>query len=448
MSELDTALAPVNDIRPGAVPGWVDTLFYGLAIYIALGAAAMLTGLGGPTITHYVGLLADTPANVANLVIAAAAAHHTRRGKQRTAWVWVSIALGLYCIGSIIAQASWLHGRDPFPGPADIFFTAFYPALLLASLYMIRAAAVRVPWVQLFLDATIFVVGFGAFFWFLVIRPAASDTEVDFLKHALSQAYAAMDCLLLLMLGVLLMTGARSPGGRRVPLLLVSGFTTMFLGDILWSLAKVGGYYLPGGIQDVLYLACYLPLAAAGREQMREIAPAVSASTTSITLARSLPYAAMLAAFLLLVYFTRGDIGGPATVMTMIVFTLTLLLMARQSVVLRGDALTRERHAARMVEDRYASLIANASDVIMIAAADGTLRFASPASEYTFGLKPEDAAGKNLHRFVGRRGRRAPEIIPCGSRRYASRHRWTGAAAHRKQHRIVRTGDRRPKFDQ
>ena len=182
MSELDTALAPVNDIRPGAVPGWVDTLFYGLAIYIALGAAAMLTGLGGPTITHYVGLLADTPANVANLVIAAAAAHHTRRGKQRTAWVWVSIALGLYCIGSIIAQASWLHGRDPFPGPADIFFTAFYPALLLASLYMIRAAAVRVPWVQLFLDATIFVVGFGAFFWFLVIRPAASDTEVDFLK--------------------------------------------------------------------------------------------------------------------------------------------------------------------------------------------------------------------------------------------------------------------------
>jgi diguanylate cyclase (GGDEF)-like protein/PAS domain S-box-containing protein len=49
-----------------------------------------------------------------------------------------------------------------------------------------------------------------------------------------------------------------------------------------------------------------------------------------------------------------------------------------------------------MVEARYASLIANASDVIMIVAADGTLRFASPASERTLGLKPEDISGKNL----------------------------------------------------
>jgi diguanylate cyclase (GGDEF)-like protein/PAS domain S-box-containing protein len=82
--------------------------------------------------------------------------------------------------------------------------------------------------------------------------------------------------------------------------------------------------------------------------------------------------------------------------MTMVVFALTLLLMVRQAMVLRGDALMREQRATRMVEARYASLIANASDVIMIVAADGTLRFASPASERTLGLKPEDISGKNL----------------------------------------------------
>ena len=38
-------------------------------------------------------------------------------------------------------------------------------------------------------------------------------------------------------------------------------------------------------------------------------------------------------------------------------------------VVLRSDALVRERKAARFVEERYASLIANASDVIMIVGA-------------------------------------------------------------------------------
>jgi PAS domain S-box-containing protein len=144
-------------------------------------------------------------------------------------------------------------------------------------------------------------------------------------------------------------------------------------------------------------VACYVPLAVAGREQMRTATrPTRAISNTSDTLTRSLPYAAMLSAFLVLVYLTRNEIGGPAAMMTMVVFTLTLLLMVRQGVILRGDALVREKRAARMVEDRFASLIANASDVIMIVEADGALRFVSPACERTLGFKPEEVTGKNL----------------------------------------------------
>jgi diguanylate cyclase (GGDEF)-like protein/PAS domain S-box-containing protein len=387
----------VQSIRFAAAPRSVDVLFIGLVIYVITGTVWMLTGFGGPDITHYVGLLSDAPAALASVVIAAATARHTARGVLRTAWILLAVALALYFVGVAIGTISWLRGHDPFPGPADIFYCAFYPVLAAGAVFLIRAAAVRIPWIQLSLDATIFVVGFGAFFWFLVIRPAASHAEVDFLKQALSLAYLGLDCILLLILGVLVLTGAGSVGGWRVPLLLLSGFATMFLGDILWSLAKVRGYYLPGGFQDVLYLTCYVPVAAAAREQMRIIAaPARVVSNTSDAVARSLPYAAMLAAFLVLVYFARGDIGGPATVMTMIMFALTLLFMVRQGVVLRGDALVRERRAARMVEERYASLIANASDVIMIVAADGVLRFVSPACERTLGLKPEEITGKSL----------------------------------------------------
>jgi diguanylate cyclase (GGDEF)-like protein/PAS domain S-box-containing protein len=372
-------------------------LFIALVIYVITGTVWMLAGFGGPDITHYVGLLSDAPAALASVVIAVATARHTARGVLRTGWILLAVALALYFVGVVIGTISWLQGHDPFPGPADIFYCAFYPVLAAGAVFLIRAAAVRVPWIQLSLDATIFVVGFGAFFWFLVIRPVASHAEVDFLKQALSLAYLGLDCVLLLMLGVLVLTGAGNVGGWRVPLLLLSGFAAMFLGDILWSLAKVRGYYLPGGFQDVLYLTCYAPVAAAAREQMRIIvAPARLVSNTSDAVARSLPYAAMLAAFLVLVYFARGDIGGPSTVMTMIMFALTLLFMVRQGVVLRGDALVRERRAARMVEERYASLIANASDVIMIVAADGVLRFVSPACERTLGLKPEEITGKRL----------------------------------------------------
>jgi diguanylate cyclase (GGDEF)-like protein/PAS domain S-box-containing protein len=398
----------VQSIRFGATPRWVDRLFIGLVVYSITGTVWMLTGFGGAEVTHYVGLLSDAPAALASVVVAAATARRTARGTLRTAWIALAVALALYFVGVAIGTVSWLRDHEPFPGPADIFFCAFYPVLAAAVLLLIGAAAVRVPWIQLSLDATIFVVGFGAFFWFLVIRPAALHVEVDFLKQALSLAYLGLDCVVLLILGVLVLTGAGNAGGWRVPLLLLSGFATMFLGDILWSLAKVRGYYLPGGFQDVLYLSCYVPVAAAGRAQMRIIAaPARAVSNTSDALARCLPYAAMLAAFLVLVYFARGDIGGPSTVMTMIVFALTLLFMVRQGVVLRGDALLRERRAARMVEERYASLIANASDVIMIVAPDGVLRFVSPACERTLGFKPEEITGRSLPElWVGEDGER------------------------------------------
>jgi len=363
----------------------------------------MLTGLGGPVVTHYFGLLSDFPAALVAVISAALTAHYAGRGPVRTAWTLLAAALALYLIGVEIGVGSWLRNQDPFPGPADIFYCAFYPVLAAATLALIRAADVRVSWVVFTLDTSIFVVGFGAFFWFLVIRPATTHTEVDLLKQTLSLAYIGLDCILLLMLGVLVLAGAASPHGLRVPLLLLSGFASMFLGDILWSLAKMRGYYLPGQFQDVAYLCCYLPIAAAAREQRHvSLRPAKRLPTSADVVARSLPYAAMLAAFLVLVYFSRSDIGGPATVMTMLVFALTLLLMLRQGVMLRGDAVRRERRAARLVEARYASLIANAADVIMIVGTDGTVRFASPASERTLGLKAAEITGQVLAELWGR----------------------------------------------
>jgi len=395
VDQVGPTVGPVQADRSQAAPGWVDRVPIGLVIYVAICSVWMQTGFGGERVRHYVGLLARFPASLTAVIVAVAAARQLPPGAPRTAWRYLSIGLALYFVADTIGVSSWLHDRDPFPGIADIFYLAFYAALFPAAVFLIRAAAVKVHWAQLALDAAILVSGFGAFFWFLVIRPAASSTETDVIKNALTQIYLGLDCILLLTLGVLLLAGVGNRSGRRVSLLLLVGFATMFLGDILWSIAKITGNYLPGAFQDVLYSACYVPLAAAGREQMRAMTARV-APIASDSLAQSLPYAAMLTAFLVLVYFTRGDIGSPATAMTIVVFGLTLLVMVRQALVLREDALTRERRAARMVEARYASLIANASDVIMIVAVDGALRFASPASERTLGLSPEDVAGKNL----------------------------------------------------
>ena len=75
--------------------------------------------------------------------------------------------------------------------------------------------------------------------------------------------------------------------------------------------------------------------------------------------------------------------------------------MVRQGTMLRDDARTRERRATEMVEARYASLIANASDVILIVEEDGAVRFASPAFERTFGLDAGLRVGAEPPRTCG-----------------------------------------------
>ena len=395
---LDATAHVVPELPTVGAPPWIDRIYFGLLTYALACTVVMLSGLGGKQVTYYVGLLSDGPACLVASIVAVAAACATRSRILRLAWCWLAAALGLYLVGTIVSVNSWLHGKDPFPGPGDAFFLAFYGAMLVGSALLIRAAAIRVPWPQLCLDATILVIGFGAFFWFLVVRPADVHGAVGTLKQGLSEAYAGLDCLLLLVLGVRLLTGAAD---RRIPLLLITGFAAMFIADIFWSLAKMGGYYAAGDLQDVFYLAGYLPWTAAGRAQLRVAArPAAIAANglgnTPDTLARTLPYATSLTVFLVLVYLSRDDIGGPVAVMTVVVFTLTLLLMVRQGVVLRGDAALREQRAARMVEDRFESLIANASDVIMIVETDGVLRFVSPACERMLGFRPEDMIGRSL----------------------------------------------------
>jgi diguanylate cyclase (GGDEF)-like protein/PAS domain S-box-containing protein len=390
-------VAVAAEPKPEPVPGWVVRLLRALVLYVAATGVWMLTGAGGERVQHYLGLLSDGPANLTAVILTAAAAHRVPRGPLRAGWRCLALGLALYFVGTCIGTATWLGGRDPFPGPADVFYLAFYPAAFAGSLFLIRARAMRVPWGRLALDTTIFVVGFGAFFWFLVIRPAAAEAGIGFAKQALSQSYVALNCVLVLAFGVLLLTGVGNVGGRRISLYLLVGYTTMFLGDIVWALAKVGGGYLPGGLQDLFYVGCYVPLAAAAREQIRVAhVPDRSGPAASDSLVQGLPHVAMLVAFLVLVYFARADIGGPVAVMTVVVFVLTLLVMVRQGAILRDDARMRERRATEIVEARYASLIANASDVILIVTAEGGLRFASPAFERTFGLRPEAVIGRNL----------------------------------------------------
>jgi diguanylate cyclase (GGDEF)-like protein/PAS domain S-box-containing protein len=377
--------------------GWTGALAVGLVFYVL--AAILLTFIdgGGGRALEVFNLYSDSPPCLATVVLCVVAARKAEDTAVRRTWWLLASALGVYCIGNVLNSTYWLFDRDPFPSVGDVFFLAFYPLVFAAILTVIRAASLRVPWGRLALDGTILVLGFGAFFWFFVIRPAAAGGEADLLKYALTQTYIALNCLMVMAFGILLIASGGGPLRRRTLVLLTLGFSTMLLADIVWAMSKVTGDYLPGGISDAVYLSCYIILGAAAREQLRGPArDSTAPGAVDNALVQGMPYVAMMVSFLVLVYFTHGDGSDPATIMTMIILVLTLLTMVRQGVIFRDDVLLREQRAAKLVEARYASLIRNASDVILIVDVDGHLKFASPAAERTFAFRPDDLVGRNL----------------------------------------------------
>ncbi len=399
-----------NNMSPGPQPsdgasthegirsGWTGALAVALFAYIGIAILLNLVDASTLPALNVFNLYSDSPASIGVTILGAAAARgSTDRATRRTWWL-LTAALGVYSIGNLLNSTYWLFDVDPFPSLGDVFFLCFYPLVFAAALTVVRAAAVRVQWFRLGLDTTILLLGFGAFFWFLVIEPTATaQRDPDMLKYVLAQTYITLNCVMLLACGVLLLHSGATPIPRRALMLLTLGFSAMSIADIVWAMSKVDGSYLPGGFSDAIYLSCYVWLAAAARNQLRG-APAVRRAPSALgaALVQGLPYIAMMLSFIVLVYVESSTMSSPVNTMTVIIFVLTALVMARQGVLMRDEALLRERRAVGIVEARYASLIKNASDVIMITDAAGRLQFASPAAERTFAIHPDELVGQNL----------------------------------------------------
>ncbi|MBI5284173.1 MAG: EAL domain-containing protein [Chloroflexi bacterium] len=72
----------------------------------------------------------------------------------------------------------------------------------------------------------------------------------------------------------------------------------------------------------------------------------------------------------------------------------------RQDLELRTRQLQRSDTALHESEQRFRSLVQNATDMVTIVEADGVLRYGSPAVERLLGYRPEDITGKNLLSLV------------------------------------------------
>ncbi len=384
--------------RVGFADGWTGAVAIGVILYVAVAIWVTMASLPPSAALDFYRLVSDQPAAIAAALLAIVAARTTRQPAARKTWQFLAAAIVTYNLGNLVDAFLRIAGLTPFPSLADFFYLAFFPILIAGILVSLRASSLRASWGRLLLDSLILVLGFGTFFWFFVISPAAAANEEELARFVMTQVYIALDCLMVMAIGVLLMNSSNCPLRKTTITLLAGGFGLMFLGDIVWAASVVVNQYISGdNFSDVLYLACYAGLAAAAQVQIRDKSrPERQRTAGASALTQGIAYAGLGLSFFVLVYFAASDGSSPVTIMTVAIFVLAILVMARQSVILRDDAQERQRKAVDLVEARFASLIRNASDVIMIVDADGRIEYASPAVQRTFGLWQDDLVGRRL----------------------------------------------------
>ncbi len=384
--------------RVGFADGWTGVLAMATIAYVLVAIILSLADLPASPALAFYRLVSDQPAAFAAALLAIVAARQAQQPAARRTWKFIAAAIVTYNVGNLIDVSLRIAGLTPFPSLADLFYLAFFPVLFTGFTVAVRASSLRASWWRLLLDSLILVLGFGTFFWFFVISPAAAASEEELARFVLAQVYIACDCVMLMAIGVLLMNSSHCPLRRLTLALLTAGFGMMFLGDIVWATAVVEHSYFSGAnFSDVLYLSCYAGLAGAAQVQIRDRSrPERQRVAAGGTLTQAVAYAGLGLSFFVLVYFAGGDGKDTVTVMTVAIFVLAVLVMARQSVILRDDAQERQRRAVDLVEARFASLIRNASDAIMIVDAHGRIEYASPAMQRTFGLWHNDLVGRRL----------------------------------------------------
>jgi len=212
--------------------------------------------------------------------------------------------------------------------------------------------------------------------------------------HAVQGVYFLGDGLLVLGIAVALL---RQRDRRlRGPLwLLAASLAAGTFTDVGWisgspgmvELTSVGFWAFMGG-------ACVVLLR--GREE-----PGPPADVMPRFLSAALPFAAIGATLAVLV---AGAVQNRNTVVGSLVggaLVLTLVVTARQALIFRDEVRLLHAQKERDAEARLASLVRNASDVILVVGPDLEVRYATPSLERVLGRPPESVLGTSLLALFG-----------------------------------------------
>ncbi|WP_327318052.1 putative bifunctional diguanylate cyclase/phosphodiesterase [Streptomyces sp. NBC_01235] len=382
----------------------------------------------------------------------------TRRVRFRSAWLLFSLSSAMAALGNLVW--GWYEvvlGRPvPSPSLADLFFLCFAPPAIVGLLVLAARPMTKAGWVCLGLDAWLIAGSLLTLSWSLALAQAAQFDGPSVAHAALSLAYPLLDIALVSM--VLVLHFRRSPVNRTAVNTAVGALALTVMCDALFTSPLLHNNYRSGQLLDAGWFAgslllAYAPWAASRRQgasdeghtrvvhehvpgQQRTAGhphgpsrpaahpsaqtaarapdrtppqggdPSRYPATRPITgsLAALTPYLAAAVCTLGILY----NVLNGRSVDRVVLLTggaVVLALVVRQGIMLL-DNITLTQELAQK-ENHFRSLVQGSSDVIMIAAPSGILRYVSPAAAGVYGQSAEELVGTELAHLIH------PEDLGC-----------------------------------
>ncbi|WP_055421818.1 bifunctional diguanylate cyclase/phosphodiesterase [Streptomyces pactum] len=369
-----------------------------------------------------------------------------RRVRFRPAWLLFALSSAMAALGNLVWGWYEVVLRQPVPSPsyADLFFLCFAPPAIVGLLVLAKRPVTKAGWICLGLDAWLIGGSLLTLAWSLALAQAAKAEGGSSVAHsALSVAYPLLDIALVSM--VLALHFRRSPVCRSAVNTAIGALALTVLCDALFTSPLLHNSYRSGQLLDAGWFAgsmllAYAPWAASrhGRPSaedvpgghtrvVREHVPGQRGTGHQTTpppvpgpggergrypgsrpiagsLAALTPYLAAAVCTLGILYNVLNGRSVDRVVL-LTGGTVVLALVVRQGIMLL-DNITLTQELAQK-ENHFRSLVQGSSDVIMIAAPNGILRYVSPAAAGVYGSPAEELVGSELAGLIH------PEDLGC-----------------------------------
>ncbi|MET9519890.1 EAL domain-containing protein [Streptomyces sp. NPDC002994] len=441
--------APGALIARQQVPGSGTTLLSQLVLALVCGAYAVGSALGWGS-AQIALIMGDFGLAAAALIAAISCFLYARarESRFRPAWLLFAISSAMAACGN--AVWGWyevvLDREVPSPSSADFFFLCFGPPAIVGLLVLAKRPVTRAGWVCLALDSWLIGGSLLTLSWSLALAHTA-DFQAESTAHAaLSLAYPLLDIALVSM--VLALHFRRSNANRTAINTAIAALAMTVVCDALFTSPLLRENYRSGQLLDAGWFAgslllAYAPWGARRAGQWGEGAPYNRGSRNPGTHApgtrtpgtrtqgthtpgthkvgphnpgghnpgtrnpASRPIGGSLAAltpYLAAAVCTLGILYNviegrrPDRVVVLTGCTVVLALVVRQGIMLLDNISLTQELAQK--ENHFRSLVQGSSDVIMIAAPTGILRYVSPAASGVYGREAEELIGSELASLI------------------------------------------------